>query len=78
MKCIIDAKVDTGSFATVVSSTTMAKLDLVPFTEDLVELANGEPAVRSLGDFSFNHLKTKDGQVWVAFRYQLLEEDWLV
>ena len=44
MKCIIDAKVDTGSFATVISSATLSKLRLVPFTEDWVELANGEPA----------------------------------
>ncbi|MBQ7609737.1 MAG: retroviral-like aspartic protease family protein [Bacteroidales bacterium] len=44
MKCIIDAKVDTGSFATVISSATLTKLQLVPFIEDWVELANGEPA----------------------------------
>ena len=42
-KCIVDAKVDTGSFATVISSTTMSKLSIEPFTEDWVELANGEP-----------------------------------
>ena len=41
-KCIIDAKVDTGSFATVISSTTQQKLGLKPFASDLVELANGE------------------------------------
>ena len=45
MKCIVDAKVDTGSFATVISSTTLKKLGLRPFTEDWVELANGEPAL---------------------------------
>ncbi|MBP3845804.1 MAG: retroviral-like aspartic protease family protein [Prevotella sp.] len=42
---MLDAKVDTGSFATVISSKTMAKLGLEPFTEDWVELANGEPAL---------------------------------
>ena len=115
MKCIIDAKVDTGSFATVISSTTMSKLGLSPFAEDLVELANGEPTVSkvcmcrvhlsedlekldvplyvmdseneqsllgmdvlSLGDFSFCHSKSKDGQEWFTFKYHLLEEDWLV
>lgn len=45
MKCMIDAKVDTGSFATVISSATMLKLGLEPFVEDWVELANGEPAL---------------------------------
>ncbi|MBR1545615.1 MAG: hypothetical protein IJ633_02300 [Prevotella sp.] len=45
MKCIVDAKVDTGSFATVISSTTLQKLKLIPFIEDWVELANGEPAL---------------------------------
>ena len=45
MRCIVDAKVDTGSFATVISTTTMRKLGLAPFTEDWVELANGEPAL---------------------------------
>ena len=44
-KCIVDAKVDTGSFATVISSTTLEKLGLIPFTEDWVELANGDPAL---------------------------------
>ena len=44
-KCIVDAKIDTGSFATVVSSATMRKLGLEPFIEDWVELANGEPAL---------------------------------
>lgn len=44
MKCTLDAKIDTGSFATVISSVTMKKLGLEPFTEDWVELANGEPA----------------------------------
>ena len=43
-RCIVDAKVDTGSFATVISSTTMEKMGLMPFTEDWVELANGEAA----------------------------------
>jgi len=43
-KCIVDAKIDTGSFATVISSATQCKLGLTPFTEDWVELANGEPA----------------------------------
>ena len=41
-KCIIDAKVDTGSFATVVSQKTITKLGLKPFISDWVELANGE------------------------------------
>ena len=45
MKCIVDAKVDTGSFATVISSMTMHRLGIEPFTEDWVELANGEPAL---------------------------------
>lgn len=45
MKCIVDAKIDTGSFATVISSTTMHRLGIEPFTEDWVELANGEPAL---------------------------------
>lgn len=44
MKCIVDAKVDTGSFATVISSATLNKLNLTPFTEDWVELANGDSA----------------------------------
>lgn len=44
-KCIVDAKVDTGSFATVISSATMEKMGLSPFTEDWVELANGEPTL---------------------------------
>ena len=43
-KCIVDAKVDTGSFATVISSATKRKLQLEPFTNDWVELANGEAA----------------------------------
>ena len=43
-KCIVDAKVDTGSFATVISSATMNKLGLETFTSDWVELANGEAA----------------------------------
>lgn len=47
-KCIVDAKVDTGSFATVISSATLSKLSLVPFTEDWVELANGEPEKSSV------------------------------
>ena len=42
---MIDAKVDTGSFATVISSATMQKMGLLPFTEDWVELANGDPAL---------------------------------
>jgi predicted aspartyl protease len=46
MKCIVDAKIDTGSFATVISSATLAKLQLTPFSDDWVELANGE-ATRS-------------------------------
>ena len=45
MRCIVDAKIDTGSFATVISSTTLTKLGLKPFVEDWVELANGEPAL---------------------------------
>jgi predicted aspartyl protease len=45
MRCTVDAKVDTGSFATVISSATMLKLGLDPFTEDWVELANGDTAV---------------------------------
>jgi len=45
MRCIVDAKVDTGSFATVVSSKTIEKLGLEPFTDDWVELANGEAAL---------------------------------
>jgi predicted aspartyl protease len=114
-KCIVDAKIDTGSFATVISSATLAKLGLVPFTEDWVELANGEPAlskvcmcrihlsedqemqdlpiyvmnsdneqallgmdVLSLGDFSSTHVEGKDYQIWIRFRFQLLESDWLV
>ena len=44
-RCIVDAKVDTGSFATVVSSKTIEKLGLEPFTDDWVELANGEAAL---------------------------------
>lgn len=44
MRCIVDAKVDTGSFATVISSATLEKLQLSPFTEDWVALANGDPA----------------------------------
>jgi len=44
-KCIVDTKVDTGSFATVISSATMTKLGLEPFVEDWVELANGEPVL---------------------------------
>ena len=44
-RCTIDAKVDTGSFATVVSSKTIVKLGLEPFTDDWVELANGEAAL---------------------------------
>ena len=40
-KCIIDAKIDTGSFATVISEKTMEKLGLSPFTSDWVEMANG-------------------------------------
>ena len=44
-KCIVDAKVDTGSFATVIATATLRKLGLKPFTEDWVELANGEPAL---------------------------------
>ena len=47
-KCIVDAKVDTGSFATVISSTTLSKLGLTTFTEDWVELANGEAALSSV------------------------------
>ena len=41
-RCTIDATVDTGSFATVVSSKTMEKLGLEPFTNDIVALANGD------------------------------------
>lgn len=41
-KCIVDAKIDTGSFATVISMKTMAKLGLEPFSTDLVGLANGD------------------------------------
>jgi len=43
MKCIVDAKIDTGSFTTVISSATLEKLQLFSFMEDWVELANGEP-----------------------------------
>lgn len=43
-RCIVDAKVDTGSFATVISSATKRKLQLETFTNDIVELANGETA----------------------------------
>ena len=115
IKCIVDAKIDTGSFATVISSTTLKKLGLTPFTEDWIELANGEPAlsqvcmcrlhlsedqemldlpiyvmnsdneqallgmdVLSLGNFSSTHYESEDGQHWLKFHYQLLEEDWLV
>ena len=111
-KCIIDAKVDTGSFATVISSATMSKLGLEPFIEDWVELANGEPAlskvcmcrlhlsedeemldlpiyvmnsdnetallgmdVLSLGDFSSIHKSGSDGQQWIRFQFQLLDEN---
>lgn len=45
MRCTVDAKVDTGSFATVISSATMSKMGLEPFIEDWVELANGDPAL---------------------------------
>ena len=44
MRCIVDAKIDTGSFATVISSVTRAKLQLSPFSTDWVELANGDAA----------------------------------
>ena len=44
-KCIVDAKVDTGSFATVISTATLRKLGIQPFIEDWVELANGEPVL---------------------------------
>ena len=44
IECIVDAKIDTGSFATVISSATSRKLGLLPFTDDWVELANGEAA----------------------------------
>ena len=40
---MVDAKVDTGSFTTVISSTTLEKLQLSSFIEDWVELANGDP-----------------------------------
>ena len=43
-KCIVDAKVDTGSFATVISKITADRLGLEPFTTDWVELANGDAA----------------------------------
>ena len=33
---------DTGSFATVVSTTTVRKLGLLPFSTDTVALANGD------------------------------------
>ena len=36
IRMLIDAKVDTGSFATVISSATMLKLGLEPFVEDWV------------------------------------------
>lgn len=44
-KCIVDAKIDTGSFATVIATKTVQKLGLEPFAEDWVELANGEPSL---------------------------------
>lgn len=44
-KCIIDAKIDTGSFATVISKRTANRLGLEAFTEDWVELANGEASM---------------------------------
>ena len=47
-RCIIDAKVDTGSFATVISSAMQRKLGLSSFADDWVELANGEPAMSSV------------------------------
>ena len=115
MRCIIDAKIDTGSFATVISSTTFEKLQLSSFTEDWVELANGELAksrvsmcrlhlsedeemldlpvyvmnsdneqaligmdVLSLGDFSATHRVTDDGERWLRFSFQLIENDWLI
>ena len=43
-RCIVDAKIDTGSFATVISTATLKKLKLVPFINDWVELANAEAA----------------------------------
>ena len=43
-RCIVDAKIDTGSFATVISSRTFSKLGLEAFSEDWVSLANGEAA----------------------------------
>ncbi|MBQ6954174.1 MAG: retroviral-like aspartic protease [Bacteroidales bacterium] len=113
MKCIVDAKIDTGSFATVISSATLTKLQLDPFTEDWVELANGEPAksrvcmcrvhlsdkdetldmpiyvmnskneqalvgmdILSLGDFSANHIETRDGQKWLRFKFSLTDSNW--
>lgn len=115
IKCIVDAKIDTGSFATVISTATLEKLGLTPFAEDWVELANGEPTlssvcmcrvhlsedeekldlpiyvmnseneqallgmdVLSLGDFSSTHYCSSDGQQWLRFQFQLLDEDWLV
>jgi hypothetical protein len=47
-RCTVDAKVDTGSFATVISL--------------------------SLGDFSFTHHQGKDGQLWIQFKYEMLED----
>lgn len=44
-KYTVDAKVDTGSFATVISKITADKLGLEPFTQDWVELANGDPTL---------------------------------
>lgn len=41
-RCIIDAKIDTGSFATVISKRTANRLGLEAFIEDWVELANDE------------------------------------
>ena len=93
----------------------MRKLGLEPFSEDWVELANGEPAlskvcmcrihlsedeemldvplyvmnsdneqsllgmdILSLGDFSASHVKDNNGQSWLAFRYQLVDAEWLI
>jgi predicted aspartyl protease len=110
-RCTVDAKVDTGSFATVISSRTFKRLKLHAFTEDWVALANGNPAksqvcmcrvhlsaddetidipiyvmdsdneqallgmdILSLGDFSFTHHQGKDGQLWIQFKYEMLED----
>ena len=56
---MVDAKIDTGSFTTVISSTTLEKLQLSSFIEDWVELANGDP-VKSKVCMCRIHLSEKE------------------